>query len=306
MIRWPRRIHVLAANLIALVLVRALKGWGRNLVSIAPALGSMTILLAISGVAGIAAIAAAATLAEQTEQAYVLHVYIGEQASSDQVDALRMALAADPRVRGVTVVSPAETLRRELRRPGVAGLVDAAGDNPFPGSLDVSLASPSSIGAVAGWVGVDPAVDPLYPTSYDPGTYARMRTLVSRSAAVGTAVLGVLALISVAVTANAVRAAVVARRDEVRIMRLVGAPWWAVRLPFLVEGGLTGTAAGLIAAAALLGVAATVTKASASMFTDLLPGVTMTRLTWLLAGLVAGGALLGASSGALALRRLPR
>ncbi len=303
--RGDRAVQTLLANFLMLVVVRGLRGWGRNLLSIAPAVGSMVILLVLSGAAGLAAMAAAATLSAQSEEAYVLHIYIADQAPAGRVDDLRAKLAADPRVRSVLLVPATDTLRRELHRPGVSGLVEAAGGNPFPASLDVRLSSPAAIAPVADWVSHDPAVDPVYPTSYDPGTYARLRILVNRLASAGVAVLAVLAFVSVTVTANAVRAAVVARRDELRIMRLVGAPWWAVRLPFLVEGGLTGAASGVVAAAVVVGVVMVLAQTSVALFTDLLPGVTTLRVIFLAAALVLGGGLLGASSGGVAVRRLP-
>jgi len=67
---------------------------------------------------------------------------------------------------------------------------------------------------------------------------------VFRVLGIGLAV--VLGLAAVVLIANTIRLAIFARRDEVEIMRLVGASNWYIRVPFLLEGmieGLLGAAA---------------------------------------------------------------
>lgn len=304
--RRARVLRALVGNCLALVVGGGVRGWFRNLPLVTPALGSMGVLLAMAAAASVLTLAVASAVATQSEQAYILHVYLADAATPDQVDALKAALARDDRVRGVVLVDREEALQRELRRPGVAGLVDAGGGNPFPASLEVTLRSSRDIGPVASTVGGDPAVDPLYPTSFDPDAYSRLRRMLLVGASVGSALLGVLALVAVAVTANAIRAAVVARRDEVRVMRLVGAPWWAVRMPFLVEGGLTGVVAGMLGGGVVVVTALVAQRASASLFTQLLPGVTNTALALVVVAVTVAGGCLGSAAGAAALRRLPR
>jgi cell division protein FtsX len=68
--------------------------------------------------------------------------------------------------------------------------------------------------------------------------------------AVGTVILGAaFALVASLIIATAVRIAIFARRDEIQIMRLVGATNGFIRRPFLLEGFLTGLAGGVLAVA---------------------------------------------------------
>lgn len=300
-----RRLRAAIASWISLVFGRGARGWLRNMLSTGPALGSMLILLMLAGGAAIAGVAAASAAAAQSRDAYQLRVYLADQATAAQVEAVKRSLEADPRVREVVLVSREEALRNELRRPGMAGLVDAGGGNPFPASLVVTLSSPAALQPVAKAAAGAAGVDPVYPTSYDADAYARLRRLeLAVGAVAGGLILG-LGLVAIAVTANAIRAAVVARRDEIRVMRLVGAPWWALRLPFVVEGTLTGGTAGSLAGAAVALACLAAERASAALFTEFLPGVTPVAVAVVVAAVVAAGVLLGGASSAMALRRLP-
>ncbi len=98
-----------------------------------------------------------------------------------------------------------------------------------------------------------------------------------------------LAAVSAAVTANAIRAAILTRSDDLAIMRLLGASGWMVRGPFLFEGALTGEVAGVASAGALLALFAAAQRASAQMFTALLPGVDWRAAVACAAGLVLAG-----------------
>ena len=62
-----------------------------------------------------------------------------------------------------------------------------------------------------------------------------------------------LGVAAVALIANTIHMAVYARREEIEIMKLVGASNWYVRVPFLFEGMLEGLIGGLIAVAVGLG-----------------------------------------------------
>jgi cell division protein FtsX len=278
-------------NTFRILFASATRAWARNLAATAPALGSMTLLLLLGGLVGLGAFALERLAATQATDAAVLHVYLRDDAKQDGVNALKARLTGDARVLGVSYTSKAQALQRAQQRPGLPDLAGAAEDNPFPASLDVRLRSVQDVGALAGSVNGNPAVDPVLPTSYDPGAYQRIQRTLTILAAAGGAFLLLLGFVAVTVTANSIRAAIYARRDEVSIMQLVGAPRWMVRGPFLVEGALTGGVAGLIAAAVTLCVSLAALAAGASTFAQVAPGITTG------ACLVAAGAVLAAGLG---------
>src|ERR1700686_1328000 len=88
----------------------AARNWFRNIGSIAPALGSMALLLVMAGVAGLAGFAISNLEHVESAQASLLHVYIRDGASSGDITSLWDRLAADPRVARVVIVTKQEAL----------------------------------------------------------------------------------------------------------------------------------------------------------------------------------------------------
>jgi cell division transport system permease protein len=303
--RFPRRriVQVVVTNVFRYLFGGAARNWIRNISSTAPALGSMTLLLLLSGLVGLMGFALHNLEQVQSSQASILHVYMRDDAAEQDVDALWDRLTFDPRVARVTYVTKAAALKRAQRIPGLPQLADASESNPFPASLDVQVKSINDVAAVDAMVRGAPAVDPVFPTSYDSGSYERIQAVLFGLAVAGIAFLSLLGFVAVTVTINSIRAAIHARRDEVTIMQLVGAPRWMVRGPFVVEGAITGGLAGAAAGLVTFGLAMAGMAAGSGSFTQFAPGVTVT-VAAVAAGLVfAAGLGLGSGSSLVSLRR---
>jgi cell division transport system permease protein len=298
-----RTVVVVIQNAARYLFRDAARNWVRNLGSTAPALGSMTILLLLSGVAGLGWYTLRSAAARASADAAVLHVYLRDDAKQADVDALRSSLAANPRVARLSYVSKAEALKRAARRPGLPDLTAVADPNPFPASFDLSVRNVQDVSGVAGSVQHAPAVDPLLATSYEPGAYQRLQQVLTWVGVAGLVVMLLLAFVAVTVTANSVRAAIHARRDELMIMQLVGARRWMVRGPFLVEGALTGGAAGMIAAIVTLVVGVSVVGIGAANFAQIAPGLSSGVALLAAVIVLLAGVGLGSGSSLLGVRR---
>jgi cell division transport system permease protein len=183
-----------------------------------------------------------------------LSVYLQDDASAAQRTALARMLDASPVVAGRDDVSKTEARARfERLFPDLAGL--AAGDaaNPFPASIEVRLRSGAGTGgavdALAGRLRAAPGVSDV---RYDRRWIERLVTLADIVGAIGLLLVSVLSVAGALSVAIVVRLALFARRDEVEIMRLVGAPLSYIRGPFVTEGLLHGGIGALIAVALLL------------------------------------------------------
>jgi cell division transport system permease protein len=292
--RRPRLLNVVR-NTFRHLFLDAARAWVRNLGATGPALGSMTLLLLLSGLVGLTAFTMQRLATTQASDAAILHVYLRDDAGAADVAALRARLSADRRVASVGYTSKAAALQHAQSRPGMSDLAGAADDNPFPASVDVRLRSVSDVGAVAGSVGVNPPVDPILPTSYNPTASDRIQKALLIVGIAGAVFLLLLGFVAVAVTANSIRSTIMARQNEVAIMELVGARRWMVRGPFLVEGAMTGGVAGLAAGLVTLVAGVAVVAAGRSTFAQIAPGVDvgvclLAAAIVFLAGLVLGSA----------------
>jgi cell division transport system permease protein len=296
-------VQVVTANLFRYMFGGAARNWIRNLGSTAPALGSMTLLLLLFGLVGLTGFALFNLERVEAVQASLLHVYLRENVTGADINTLWDRLAKDPRVARVGYTTKSEALVRARRIPGLPQLADSTDSNPFPASLDVQVKNINDVGQIDAMVRYDLAVDPVYPTSYDQGAYQRIQGVLLGVAVAGFAFLAVLGFVAITVTINSIRAAIHARRDEVAIMQLVGAPRWMVRGPFVVEGAITGGVAGAAAGLVTFGLAMAAIQAGSGSFNQFAPGITMT-VALLAAAIVFGvGLSLGSGSSLVSVRR---
>ena len=300
-----RRLVALTANSYRLVVLSGLRSWSRDVRLTAPAIGTMALLLLLCGTLAMVGIAIERVAAAQASQASVVRVYLAPDSTSDAVAALKARLIADPRVSSVTSVTPEQALAEASNRPGLDNLASLSSTNPFPASLDVQVRLVTQVGAVAASVTDDPAVDPSYPTSYDPNTYSRLRHFALVVGGIGAALVLLFGLVAYAVMANSMRGIAAARRQEVGVIRLLGARGWMLRGPFVVEGMMIGALAGALAASAVAGAWVLATRFESATYAQLLPGVDATAVQYILASVMASGLLLGALTAMLGFRKVP-
>ena len=298
-----KTIQTVAANLLRLLFQGAARSWVRNFGSTAPALGSMTLLLVMTGLVGLSGFALYNLEQIETGQASLLHIYLRDDAADADVVVLWNRLNTDPRVTTVTYVSKSEALARAQRIPGLPQLADASESNPFPASLDVQVKSIKDIAGIDAMARGESVVDPVYPTSYDRNAYQRIQAVLFGTGVAGLAFLSLLAFVAITVTMNSIKAAIHARRDEITIMQLVGAPRWMVRGPFVVEGAITGALAGVVAGLVTFGLTMTAIEAGSASFTQFAPGVTIMVAALAAVGVLLVGLGLGSGSSLMSLRR---
>ncbi len=176
-------------------------------------------------------------------------VFLRDDASQDEIDALGQKITALPEVQNVYFEDRLEACAnfRRIFRDNPA-LVENVDCDALPQSYKIKLHDPEDVPIIGARLAGDPAVDEVKDE----------KELVDKLLAV-TSVLrnGVLAvalimLVSAAgLIANTVRMAVFARRKEIGIMKLVGATNWFIRVPFLIEGVIEGLIGGVAAALAL-------------------------------------------------------
>jgi len=222
--------------------------------------------------------------------------YLAADASDAEVAELeRLARQVDA-VEDVRVVSREEALERF--QSGVArgaALLEGLEENPLPASLEITLAegdrSAEGMARVLAVLEGRPGIEDLGSGQDWVEGYLRA---VSLARGVGLGLGAILALATLLIVANTIRLAVLARRDELEILALVGASRTFIRTPFVLEGLLEGAAAGAIALAVLFALFRLVMPGFEFGLELLLGGVTPRFFDASEAlALVAGGSLLG-------------
>ncbi|MER3455390.1 MAG: hypothetical protein C4304_00535 [candidate division GAL15 bacterium] len=221
-------------------------GFWRNGLMSAAAVGSiLAALLAFGG--AVVTLWNLRELAARVEAQLVAVGYLREGLSPAQREAAQRAAAALPGVRAVSLVPREEALRRLEEALGGVDLARAAQDNPLPDTLEVKPSKPQDLRQVAQALRSVPGVTEVTYGADSTERLLSLTRLVRGAGGLSTLALGAVAVV---VSTNALRMTVLARRQEIEIMRLVGAAAWFVRWPFLVEGLLQGLVAAACASAA--------------------------------------------------------
>ncbi len=182
-----------------------------------------------------------------------LVVYFDDKATDDEIRQLQATFEAKPEVKQVEYVSKEQALEIFQRIQGVERVrnVVTAQDNPLPRSLRIKPLDPSNIETLATEVkGTQLAQDgKIRSLSFDKNSALIKRLIgITRFVTIIGIMLSLIFLfISVLVIFNTIRLAIFSRKDEIEIMKLVGANDIFVRGPFLLEGGIYGAIAAFFA-----------------------------------------------------------
>jgi cell division transport system permease protein len=241
---------------------------------------------------------------DEKKKELAVHVFIADSATPKQINALRIKLESDPRVKpgGVKFISKDDALAimRKRNRALTANLLS----NPLPASFDVVPKRGEDTEPIA--LGVQKAKLPAVDTvRYGKEVSQRILAIARGIQIVFAIIVVILLAASTVLIANTIRLSIFARRREIEVMKLVGASNWYVRGPFMLEGVLTGLAGSLAAVVLLfLGREIAVPQILGHIQDD--PDVRAMAFTYTALILLMGGLAIGAVGSGLTLRRFLR
>jgi cell division transport system permease protein len=180
-----------------------------------------------------------------------ISVYFNDTASISQIVDLQGKIAARSDVKEVKYVSKEEALaifKEQQQGKKVANLI-SANDNPLPRSLEIKATQPEYLDQIAQFIGQDQFKPLLHNVSYQENKVVIQRLIgfTSFLKKMGWIASIIFVLISIMVILNTIRLTIFTRKDEIEIMRLVGASETFIRVPFIVEGFLYGFIATILA-----------------------------------------------------------
>lgn len=220
-------------------LTRAWQGFWRNaLMSLAATATMVLMLLLLSGfwiiqtglLAGL----------EYVEQKVEVVADLRDDVTPGEVAELRTKVLALPEVAAADYVSKElalERFRETLKAQGEDDLTLFLDTNPLRPSLEVKLKDARDFGTVVDALREEPVVESVKDIEK---LVDRVLTVTGILRTAGAVVLAVIAVIVLFIIVNTIRLAVVARAEEIEIMRLVGASDAFIRWPFVFEGAMVG------------------------------------------------------------------
>ena len=169
-------------------------------------------------------------------------VYIRDAVSPQAVSRMRAEIGQDPAVAGIEYVSREQALVTfRAQFPSEERLLSGLGDNPFPASLVIKV-SPAYRSSeqvrelVQKLNALSETEEVLYSQDWIENLAVALRSLKVLGLGIGT----VLAASMVTILANTIRLTLHTRRDEIEIMKLIGATTAFIKTPFVLEGALLG------------------------------------------------------------------
>lgn len=232
-------------SFVAFSLRRAWQGFWRNAVMSLAATATMIFMLVL--LSGFFVLLTGLNAGLQfVEQKVEIVADLRDEAPTLAIEDLKARAMGLPEVASVEYVNASEALRRfqeRLRQQGRQDLTQFLDKNPLPGSLQVKLKDPHVFGNVVEFLRGDPVVARVKEIQ---SLVDRVLTVTNLLRTGGLVILGLVGIVVLFIIVNTIRLAVVARAEEIEIMRLVGASDAFIRWPFIFEGALVGLVGALV------------------------------------------------------------
>ena len=239
-----------------------------------------------------------------------ISIYLNDNVGEDDILKLQSEISQIPQINDVNYISKENALeafsRRHQNDPTLMEALQEVNDNPFLASLTVRAANADQYQIVRQLLNSDKYKDMVNSVNYDQkkDIIAKIFSLTDQTTKIGLGLFIILGIVSLLATFNTVRLAIIRRKEEIGIQRLVGASRCFVEGQFIVEGFIFG----ILAAAFSLIITALVCWYVSPGLAALVPGINLwqnfSSTMWLLLGVQLGiGALLGVASSFFAVSR---
>ncbi|MEZ5290384.1 MAG: ABC transporter permease [Vicinamibacterales bacterium] len=245
--------------------------------------------------------ATVASVAGGWREAAEVSVYLDDVVTDVEQEAIRQVIARSAGVASVDLVTKEEALARFGAEFPELGDVTASLDaNPFPASFEIHLTDAGMANGADELAAALRALPGVADVRYDRQWLARLFAVITAMRTAGWAAAVALVLGAMTTVIAVVRLSFEARRDEIGIMALVGAPVAFIRGPFVMEGAIQGALGALASLGALALLGRAIGRAMGPLASALGPDALHPLTPWDMAALLGGGALVGAVAGLLA------
>jgi cell division transport system permease protein len=246
-----------------------------------------------------------------------INVYTVTTASEANIFALKSSLEALPDVEEVTYTSREDALAafRERHKNDELTIqaLEELGENPLGASLSIRAEDTSQYESIAAFLeeqrNLEEPESPLIDRinfNQNKNAIDKLTSIIDAAERSGFIAMIILIVSSVLISFNTIRLAIYTTREEISIMRLVGASNMFIRGPFILQGIMYGFVAGVLALLIIYPIALYLGPATESFFGMNIFNYFVTNFAPLFGTLVGSGIVLGIVSSVLAIARYLR
>lgn len=175
--------------------------------------------------------------AKTQDQFNAINVYLKDELKVDEIQAVGNELKALDNVDAVIYESKEEALRKLKERWGEKAYLLDGIENPLQNSYIVEIKNAKQADALVKKIEVTKGVEE---TRYYKDVIDQLTKMVSTINKFGIVLMVVLVFVSIFIISTTIRLTINARKNEIFIMKYMGATNWFVRWPFIVEGLILG------------------------------------------------------------------
>ncbi len=239
--------------------------------------------------------------ASKMESAVEIKIFIKDGISQEQMDALSSSVKKLDGVAEVRYVSRADGLASMSTKFGSSEeIVAAIKTNPLPNSYTVKATAPEKVASIVAAV---EGMDNIEAVRYGQGSVEKLFSLMKWLRIMGVAIMGLLGVSAIILISMNIRLTVSSRREEIQVMKYVGASNSFICWPFILEGIILG----LLGSAIAVGLVMWSYNAVLSYISSSLLFLTFVDVSsiigYVVLAMILVGVLLGAIGSAIAVRK---
>jgi len=191
--------------------------------------------------------------AKELSKNMLIIFFLEKDLPEKQRNSIEKRLNESSLVNNVRYISTGQALGRfQQNFPELQGIIENIEINPFPASFETNLAEENlSPETILRFIQVMKDMEGIEDAQFNRDWVERMQSLSRLAKAIGFFLGGILALASYFIISNVIRLNVFSRKEEIGILRLVGATNFFIRIPFLLEGLILGILGGIVSLALL-------------------------------------------------------
>lgn len=235
-------------------------------------------------------------------------VYFKDEATTAQIESLKADLMATGQVKEVVFTSKEQALgyfKQDLANQRNDEVLDSLPEVSLPASIDIAANNIEDLSVLMNLVNDPKYHDIVEEVRYNQDVAERLASWIATGRVAGLILIGFLLTVSFLIMLVTIGLNIAAFRDEIEIMRLVGAGNWYIRGPFFLEGILYGVISAILAVTIVYASLPWLANGLQSWLAgiDIFPIAVLPVFGGLLLGQMLFGTVLGILGSSIAMRR---